>query len=381
MNKKAMHDTSKPLLCADAGAAPSFAKPRRSVRRRLVLLACAVLCCGLVAAALAAGGVAAACRRSKPHRSHKCRALLRLFGDADSDSDSRAVEVDVDPLRLSLSGLYVEAPSHLAVHFDSLIVDPATIQLHFKLKSKDSKPPKVFAKNPDFSRSHDGSDAVHDMHEFKKCAPESLLDNVAFFSTKCVDFKADYKAASMGKKLTYKFKVLAKKMHHKTSEFDADFGAVVDGGNDLVLMGSDADSSENEFKQISSDRKITKELSKKWSERWNVLKKKSASPKSKFIFVEQDVVVIKRPLVPWPFANDDGVWPPSSPNTVGSVAHNLQTYGKPYIHGGFDIRTSSNASCHSPVAGRIVKIVKYQESDLYYSVMVSDRTQHPSVSC
>ncbi|ORY48117.1 hypothetical protein BCR33DRAFT_714543 [Rhizoclosmatium globosum] len=57
---------------------------------------------------------------------------------------------------------------------------------------------------------------------------------------------------------------------------------------------------------------------------------------------------------------------------IGSVMHNFQTYGEPYLHGGLDIRTAANASCHSPIDGKVVKVVKYGDTDAYWSVMVRD---------
>ncbi|KAJ3019781.1 UNVERIFIED_CONTAM: hypothetical protein HDU68_010511 [Siphonaria sp. JEL0065] len=411
------------LMKADSTALlieePRQQRQQRGIRhRRRVAGVCAVLVLfvfALVAVAprLSLSRVGEAfCRRNRPHKSHRCKSALSLFSASvfnnnnksnnNNNNNSNSSPLLRDSLRLSLSGLYVEAPSSLAVNFDKRSIDPHSIQLHYKLKTRDVKLPKFFAAtfhdNGSGSRAlaqrnihdndftHNGDNVMDDnataLHEFKKCRPDSLLDSVAFFSSKCVDFMADYKSAANGKRLIYKFKVLAKKLHKKFDEADSRYSVnSVEphaADDEVVLLELDADDSESAHSILEraslmfkkNGNAVEEESRNWWSTIIDALKPKK--PSSKFVFLEQQVDIVKRPLVPWPFANEDGIWPPSAPNAIGSVAHNFQTYGEPYIHGGFDIRTAANASCHSPVAGLVVKIVQYNPSDLYFSIMIQD---------
>eukprot|EP01079_Euglenida_sp_SAG-EU17-18_P012116 gene12116-2210_t len=84
---------------------------------------------------------------------------------------------------------------------------------------------------------------------------------------------------------------------------------------------------------------------------------------------------------PWPLENDDGGWPPALPNLVGNLHENYQSFSgqdAAYWHEGLDImsvlvgdRTYAQ-ECHCPVDGEVVKVVQYNPSDLYWSVMVRD---------
>ncbi|KAJ3353950.1 hypothetical protein HDU83_006155 [Entophlyctis luteolus] len=262
---------------------------------------------------------------------------------------SRSVSHELSsPVRLSLPPIVVEPPTHLAVTFDPAIVIGSSLQLHFKVKARPNKPPRRWHRSllpayewnwirsgeNDLSSGLKLSFGWHDVEPngFRHCKPDNIADNVAMFSAKCIDFKSDYKSAGIGDWLYYNFKVLGK------------------------------------LQQRSTTRSFLPEF---FTLQTNSLAKK-------YVFVEEHVRLLKRGFAPWPFANDDentaSSWPPSAPNAVGSVAHNLQTFGSPYIHGGFDIRTYNNASCHSPVDGKVVRIVQYNEkpADLYFSVMIQD---------
>lgn len=94
---------------------------------------------------------------------------------------------------------------------------------------------------------------------------------------------------------------------------------------------------------------------------------------------EFDVIVWNIPKHPWPLSNDEEPWPPSLPNLVGNTVENYQSFsgqGNAYWHEGIDIRSPLVGDfaqpCHSPVAGRVVNIVRYSPSDLYWSIMVED---------
>ncbi|KAJ3204831.1 hypothetical protein HDU82_005567 [Entophlyctis luteolus] len=262
---------------------------------------------------------------------------------------SRSVSHELSsPVRLSLPPIVVEPPTHLAVTFDPAIVIGSSLQLHFKVKARANKPPRRWHRSllpayewnwirsgeNDLSSGLKLSFGWHDVEPngFRHCKPDNIADNVAMFSARCIDFKSDYKSAGIGDWLYYNFKVLGK------------------------------------LQQRSTTRSFLPEF---FTLQTNSLAKK-------YVFVEEHVRLLKRGFAPWPFANDDentaSSWPPSAPNAVGSVAHNLQTFGSPYIHGGFDIRTYNNASCHSPVDGKVVRIVQYNEkpADLYFSVMIQD---------
>jgi len=73
--------------------------------------------------------------------------------------------------------------------------------------------------------------------------------------------------------------------------------------------------------------------------------------------------------------------PPKEPNLAGNLVHNYQSFSgqaSAYWHEGIDIRSNLIAGTqlgyqlHSPVAGEVVKWVRYSSSDLYWSLMVRE---------
>ena len=99
--------------------------------------------------------------------------------------------------------------------------------------------------------------------------------------------------------------------------------------------------------------------------------------------IESSITVILRPLAEWPLENKRGVWPPSAPNAVANLFEDYQSFSgvrQAYWHQGLDIRSELDPAvnnrfagvCRSPVSGKVVRIVQYGGSDLYWSVMVLD---------
>ncbi|KAJ3073212.1 hypothetical protein HDU98_001970 [Podochytrium sp. JEL0797] len=328
-----MAKTGSPLVGTQTPPRTRRAPPRHVVLVVLVVFAILVAMLHRVAE-----DALATCRRSHPHRSHKtCRFVAFVCGHQSAFVSEETLLSD-SPLRLAVAAVAVEAAPRLDVFFDAKQVDPRTLQMHYKLKVARNKPSSLTAELVPAVFEVDSEDDLEITHEFKKCLPESIEKDKVVFGSKCVDFAKDFERAKNGQWLTYKFKVLARTRK----------------GNKKLKKGT-------------------------W---WNPIQrfinqsgnaKPNKKPSKKFAFIDQNVHVLKRPLLPWPFANEDGIWPPTVPNAIGSVAHNLQTFGDPYIHGGFDIRTEANATCYSPVSGKVVKVVQYTpDNDLYWSIMIRD---------
>ncbi|KAI8617341.1 hypothetical protein BC830DRAFT_116792 [Chytriomyces sp. MP71] len=353
------------------------------------------------------------CRHRNAHRSHRCNSLLSFWGpdplevdlayqqilsenhdayvsndfrnaslpfhDAFTVAANRPLAAQKDkkkkhskpsPLRLGYNGIYLDPPTSetLAVFFDASVVDPQSMQLHYKLKVKRNERPDGWNKkrpgkkgsawdHRDRSNYTDNDYTVS--HAYIRCSPVLITVDTAYFEHTCINFRDDYAKAKEGKWLTYKFKILAKRK-----------GAKVD---DELIPSKERDRLRRTPKHHESDDDDNDDNED--NEIWDVAGQKGS--KKKFEYVEEKVTVLKRESVPWPFANENGEWPPRSPNAVGNVMQNYQSFGEsegaaPYIHGGVDIRTTANASCHSPVDGRVVKVVQYSPSDLYWSIMIQD---------
>eukprot|EP00735_Rhodelphis_limneticus_P003472 TRINITY_DN1494_c0_g1::TRINITY_DN1494_c0_g1_i1::g.27291::m.27291 TRINITY_DN1494_c0_g1::TRINITY_DN1494_c0_g1_i1::g.27291 ORF type:complete len:519 (-),score=73.80,Peptidase_M23/PF01551.17/1.4e-08,RnfC_N/PF13375.1/13,RnfC_N/PF13375.1/6e+02,RnfC_N/PF13375.1/3.1e+02 TRINITY_DN1494_c0_g1_i1:49-1578(-) len=96
--------------------------------------------------------------------------------------------------------------------------------------------------------------------------------------------------------------------------------------------------------------------------------------------VQNSLHLLVPPRRPWPLENEDGVWPPNTPNLAANIMEDYQSFSGAqyaYWHQGLDIRSNlypdgMGGIVHSPVAGKVVNVIKYSSSDLYWSVMVQD---------
>ncbi|KAL1914435.1 uncharacterized protein VTP21DRAFT_8887 [Calcarisporiella thermophila] len=106
------------------------------------------------------------------------------------------------------------------------------------------------------------------------------------------------------------------------------------------------------------------------------VKTKSATTETKDIPVE----LLNFPRVPWPIADPNGQWPPRNTDMIGNLMENYQEFGGPgYWHNGLDIRNDVTrldpnhaGEVRSPVDGKVVKIVNYNQGNLYWSFMIQD---------
>ncbi|KAJ3242223.1 hypothetical protein HDU81_006635 [Chytriomyces hyalinus] len=346
--------------------------PRDHSRERMQRMLMAVL---LSVAAYMALAKAWDCGNPKNHSSPRCGRTPVVVDSYQGNYSQSASK----PIKLLFRGIYLDPPSDaVAVHFDPTLVLPATIQLHYKLKFRRNHAPEGWKKArkgihaPSEIALDNNSNNATGNHEYKKCLPISITKGTAFFDSKCVNFRGDYDYADENYWLIYKFKLLAKKANPEIrSEYEI---------SELPAIGKDKDVRVEESAQHESPVHGSYHHGKTGTKNhhhhakfWKNHEKSQKHKKKKYVFIEEKVRVLKRKTVPWPFANEDGVWPPNSPNAVGNVMQNYQTFNPiPYIHGGVDIRTAANASCHTPVDGRVVKVVKYGASDLYYSIMIQD---------
>lgn len=110
--------------------------------------------------------------------------------------------------------------------------------------------------------------------------------------------------------------------------------------------------------------------------------------------INDTITFVRITKAPWPLENERGVWPPTAPNTIGNIFENYQSFSgveSAYWHQGLDIRSELEPASmlvmqdnpvstqgryagvvHSPVEGKVVQMVNYGGSAMYWSVMVQD---------